>query len=99
MGYIVDYASKSTETEKQTKNKSKLLINEEKESASNTPAVRRVAIKSMNQITKDKLISKQEAMCLSGGLKFFLCSEAKETISMSESKTIDSSGKIEGKNI
>ena len=97
VGYIVDYASKSTETEKQTKDKLKLLINEEKESASNTPDVRRVAIKCMNQITKDKLISKQEAMCLSGGLKLFLCSETIETISMSESKTIDSSGKIEGK--
>ena len=46
---------------------------------------------------KDKLISKQEAMCLSGGLKLFLCSETIETISMSESKTIDSSEKIEGK--
>ena len=96
MRYIVDYASKITETEKQTKDKLKLLINEEKECASNTPDVRRVAIKCMNQFTKDKLISKQEAMCLSGGLKLFLCSETIETISISESKTIDSSGKIEG---
>ena len=30
VGYIVDYASKSTETEKQTKDTLKLLINEEK---------------------------------------------------------------------
>ena len=30
VGYIVDYASKSTETEKQTKDKLKLLINKEK---------------------------------------------------------------------
>ena len=99
VGYIVDYAYKSMETEKQTNNKLQLLINEEKESASNTPDVRRVAIKCMNKITKDKLISKQEAMCLSGGLKLFLCSKTIETISMSESKTIDGSGKIEGKNI
>ena len=96
---IVDYASKSTKAENKTKDKLKLLINEEKESASNTPDGRRVAIKCMNQITKDKLISKQEAMCLSAGLKSFLCSETIETISMSESKKIDNNGKIEGKNI
>ena len=66
-------------------------------SASNTPDVRQVAIKFMNQITKDKLISKQEAMCLSGGLKLFLCSETIETISMSENKTIHSSRKQKGK--
>ena len=71
VGYIVDYASKSTETEKQTKDKLKLLINEKKESESSTPDVRRVAVKCMNQIAKDKLISEQEAMCLSGGLKLF----------------------------
>ena len=74
-----------------------MLINEEKESASNTPDVRRVAIKCMRQITKDKLISKQDAICLSGGLKLFLCSVTIETISMLESKTIDSNEKIEGK--
>ena len=51
----------------------------------------------MNQITKDKLIRKQEAMSFSGGLKLFLCSETIETISMSEIKTIGSSGKIKGK--
>ena len=93
VGYIVDYASKSTETEKQTKDKLKLLINEEKESASNTPVVIRVAIKCMSQITKYKLISKQEAMCLSGGLKLFLCSETMEIISMLEGKAIDGSEK------
>ena len=94
---IVDYASKSTKAENKTKDKLKLLINEEKESASNTPDGRRVAIKCMNQITKDKLISKQEAMCFSGDLKLFLCSETIKTILMSESRTIDSSRKIEGK--
>ena len=46
--YIVDYAYKSTKTEKKTKDKLKLLINEEKERTSNTPDVRRVAIKCMN---------------------------------------------------
>ena len=75
VGYIVKYASKSTETEKSTRNKMKILIVQEKESASNTPDVRRVAIKCINQITKGKLTSKQEAMCLTGGLSLFTCSE------------------------
>ena len=65
VGYIFDYASNITETEKKTKSKLKLLINKEK-SGRNTPGVRRVAIKCMNQITRGKMISKQESMCLSG---------------------------------
>ena len=69
-GYIVKYASKSTETEKSTGDKMKMFIMQEKENTSNTPEVCRVAIKCMNQITKDKLISKQETMCLKGGLSF-----------------------------
>ena len=73
VGYIVEYKSKSTETEKSTRDKIKMLIMQEKENASNTPDVLRVAIKCMNQITKDILISKQEAMCLTGGLSLLTC--------------------------
>ena len=72
VGYIVNCACKSIETEKQTKDKLKISINKEKESTSNMPDVRRVAIKCMNQITKDELISKKEAVCLFGGLRIFL---------------------------
>ena len=71
VGYIVENASKSTETEKSTRDKMRMLILQEKKNASNTPDVRRVAIKCMNQITKDKFISKQEAVCLTGGLSLF----------------------------
>ena len=52
VGYIVEYASKSTETEKTTRDKMKMLITQEKQNASNTPDVQRVAINYMNQITK-----------------------------------------------
>ena len=48
----------------------------------------------MNQITKDKLISKQEEMCLTGGLSLFTCSETIETVSLSGYKQIDDDGKI-----
>ena len=67
----------------------KMLIMQEKENASNTPDVRRVAIKFMNQITEDKLISKQEAMCLTGGLSLFICSETIETVSLSGYKRLN----------
>ena len=60
-----------------------MLIMQKKEKDSNTPDVCRVAIKRINQITKDKLISKQEAMCLTGGLSLFTCSETIETVSFS----------------
>ena len=69
-------------------------IMQEKENASNTPDVRRVAIKCMNHITKDKLISKQEAMCLTGGLSLFTCSETIETVSLSGYKRLNADGCI-----
>ena len=94
VGYIVEYASKSTETKKSTRDKMKMLIMQEKENASNTPDVCRVAIKCMNQITKDKLISKQEAMCLTGGLSLFTCSETIETVSLTGYKKLNTDGCI-----
>ena len=66
-----------------------MLIVQKKENVSNTPDIRRVAIKCMNQITKDKLISKQEAMCLKGGLSLFTCSEIIETVSLLGYKRIN----------
>ena len=72
VGYIVEYAFKSIETEKSTRDKMRMLIMKEKKNASNTPDVRHVTIKCMNQITKDKIFSKQEAMCLTGGLSLLI---------------------------
>ena len=71
-----------------------MLIIQEKEDASNSPDVRLVAIKCMNQITKDKLIRKQKAMCLTGGLSLFTCSETIKTVSLSGYKQIDDDGTI-----
>ena len=75
VGYIVEYESKSTEIKKSARDKMKVLIIQGEENASNTPDVRRVAIKCMNQIIKDKFISKQEAMFLTEGLSLLTCSE------------------------
>ena len=94
VGYLVDYASKSNETGKETSQKMKNIIMEEEEGDSLTPDVRRVAVKCMNQITKDKLISKQEAMCLMGNLDLFICSESIEQISTSGNARIDPDGSI-----
>ena len=51
----------------------------------------------MNQLHKDKVIGKQEADCLMGGLDLFLCSETIETISISGMMSIDSNGNISEK--
>ena len=94
VGYIVEYASKSTKTERTTRDKINMLIMQEKENASNTQYARRVAIKCMNQITKDKLINKKETMCLTGGLNLFTFSETIETVSLSGYKRLNTDGCI-----
>ena len=75
VGYIVKYASKSTETEKTTRDKITMLIMQEKENNSNKPDVSIVAIKCANQIIKYKLISKQKVICLTEGLSLFTFSK------------------------
>ena len=100
VGYLVDYAGKSNETEHDTRKKMASIIQESGDSDSLTPDVRRVAIRCMNQISKDKLVSKQEAMCLMGNLDLFICSESVESISISSSKRVERGGSVvENKNL
>ena len=82
VGYIIDYASKSNKTERDTRIKLKNLITEIKDDTQIRDEVRSVAIKYMNQIVKDKLVSKQEVMCLAGGLPLFICSESIDSVSI-----------------
>ena len=56
--------------------------------------MKRVATRCMNQLHRDKVIGKQEADCLMGGLDLFLCSETIETISVSNMMSIDPQGNI-----
>ena len=68
-GYIVDYATKCTETESDTRKSLKQLIMTEKENISDSLDMKRVATRCMNQLHKDKVFGKQEADCLMGGLE------------------------------
>ena len=98
-GYIVDYATKCTENESDTRKKLKELIMTEEENYSDSHDMKRVATKCMNQLHKDKVIGKQEADCLMGGLDLFLCSETIETIRVSGMMTIDAKGNFLEKRI
>jgi hypothetical protein len=81
--YVVSYACKGTET----------VVEEKKEMASITRAameedgdvrdVKRLARKLLNQCTKNRVLSKQEAVCQLTGLSLWDCSERMETVSLS----------------
>ena len=98
-GYIVDYATKCTETESDTRKSLKELIMTEKENISDSMDMKRVATRCMNQLHKDKVIGKQEADCLMGGLDLFHCSETIETISVSNMMSIDAHGNVSERKI
>ena len=72
-----------------------LLIEQKKNDQETVADVRKIAVKCMNQMTWDKLISKQEAMCFMGNLKLYSCSEAIEMISLSGYKQIENDGKLQ----
>lgn len=50
--------------------------------------ITRIAKKIMNEITKQRMISKQEAMVLLGELDLFICSEIIANVSISSSKRL-----------
>ena len=93
-GYVVDYATKCTETESDTRKSLKQLIMTEKENISDSLDMKRVATRCMNQLHRDKVIGKQEADCLMGGLDLYSCSETIETISISNMMSIDAHGNV-----
>ena len=74
VGYIVDYASKANETEKQTKEAMKTLIMTEESTVGGKWDMSIVSVRGMNQLLQDRLTSKQETVCLMAGLKLFDCS-------------------------
>ena len=54
----------------------------------------RVSVKSMNQLIKEKLCSKQETVCQIAGLKLFDCSNAIDKININGYKAINANGKV-----
>ena len=98
VGYIVDYASKSTDTVTMTHKKMRMLIANETDTQTGIHNLRRVATKCINQMAKDKLMSKQEAVCLMAKLDLYKCSESIDNVSITDSQSIDSDGKITSRN-
>ena len=94
VGYIVDYASKSNETEKQTRDGMKTLIMAEKSIEGSKRDMARVTVRSMNQLVKNQLKSKQETICLNAGLKLFECSSTIDKISVNGYRTVNAEGKL-----
>ena len=54
----------------------------------------RVSVKSMNQLIKEKLCSKQETVCQIASLKLFDCSNAIDKININGYKAINADGKV-----
>jgi len=98
VGYAVNYASKCTDTLKSTTDKMKTMVKNEEDNNTGKDDVKRVAIKCMNQMGKNKLMSKQEAVVQLGNLPLFECSEKIEIISVNEGKIIDAEGNISKSN-
>ena len=94
VGYIVDYASKSNETETQAREGMKTLIMAEESTAGSKRDMTRVAIRGMNQLVKNQLKSKQETICLNAGLKLFDCSNTIDKISVNGYRTVNAEGKL-----
>ena len=81
--YIVAYACKGNETIVEEMKQMKALILGSQDISGTTNDVKRIARKLLNKTTKNKVISKQECMCLLAKLNLFLCSESIETVSIS----------------
>ena len=94
VGYIVDCASKSTETENQTREGMKTLIMAEEKTTESKRDMTRVAIRGMNQLVKNQLKSKQETICLTAGLKLFDCSNTIDKISINGYRTVNAEGRL-----
>jgi len=81
--YIVSYACKGSESVVEEKKAMKSLINAAKEEDGDARDVKRMARRLLNESSKNRVISKQEALCQMAGLRLFTCSEAMEQVSLS----------------
>jgi hypothetical protein len=80
---IVACACKGNETIAQERQQMKALIMGGSETSGTVTEVKTLARVSLNKVTKEKVISKQECMCHLAGLDLVLCSESIESVSMS----------------
>jgi hypothetical protein len=81
--YVVSYACKGNETVVEEKKCIQALIGTAQDELSNVQDVKRLARKVLNQSTKNRVVSKQEAICQLLGLPLYSCSEAFQNVSLS----------------
>ena len=81
--YIVSYSCKGSETEVEEKNGLKHIISAAQEEYGDSRDVKKVARRMLNECSKSRVISKQEATCHLLGLNLYSCSEKVEIVSLS----------------
>ena len=81
--YVVAYACKGNESVVEEKKAIRAIIEAANEESGNHQDVKRLARKILNQATKNRIVSKQEAICQLVGLPLYSCSEAFQSVSMS----------------
>ena len=70
--YIISYVCKGTETSVQEKNRMKDVILNSSECTGDISDVKRISRHLLNEVIKNRVISKQETMCYIARLPFFL---------------------------
>ena len=86
--YIISYVCKGTETSVQEKNRMKDVILNSSECTGDISDVKRISRHLLNEVIKNRVISKQETMCYIARLPLFSCSEVIENVSISGYKRI-----------
>jgi hypothetical protein len=83
--YVVSYACKGNETVVEEKKCIESMIINAQDEMGNVQDVKRLARKVLNQASKNRVVSKQEAICQLVGLPLWSCSEAFQNVSLSGS--------------
>ena len=81
--YVVGYIAKGNESIVQEKRNMNVIIQNSDIVTGDSQDFRKVARQLLNSTVKDRVISKQEAMCTLRGLSLCLCSESIDTVSIS----------------
>ena len=81
--YVVSYACKGSESSVEEKKNIVAIINSANDQEGDCRDVKRLARRVLNECSKNRVISKQEAICQLAGLPLYTCSEILERVSVS----------------
>ena len=81
--YVVSYCCKGTESSVEEKKGMATIINMTMEEHGDVRDMKRLARRLLNECSKNRVLSKQEALCQQAGLDLFTCSEVMEPVSLS----------------